>query len=287
MNFGKNLAFFRKSMNVSQEELALSLGVSRQTIYTWESNIASPNVLMLKKISSVLNVTFDELINGPIIDKLPNKIDNIILEYVSAHEPITVTGILDLFIKFEKNNEIAFSCYDNKAKINTYHLKFSNEIIVHDKKGFEVNVEQFDKNLYKEKNYSLVVGQNDDKVQFIAKIDFINEVRKIQTYKDKEFIKNWGDETSTCFENAKNFILKYGEKEYKVIQISYFICENIYIECYLDENFETILWKRFDKDRESNEIITINNKNYGYYYEIVTDRINKLNSKSLNMEIQV
>lgn len=287
MNFGKNLAFFRKSMNVSQEELALSLGVSRQTIYTWESNIASPNVLMLKKISSVLNVTFDELINGPIIDKLPNKIDNIILEYVSAHEPITVTGILDLFIKFEKNNEIAFSCYDNKAKINTYHLKFSNEIIVHDKKGFEVNVEQFDKNLYKEKNYSLVVGQNDDKVQFIAKIDFINEVRKIQTYKDKEFIKKWGDETSTCFENAKNFILKYGEKEYKVIQISYFICENIYIECYLDENFETILWKRFDKDRESNEIITINNKNYGYYYEIVTDRINKLNSKSLNMEIQV
>lgn len=34
MNFWKNLTMLRKSRNLSQEELAFMIGVSRQTIYT-------------------------------------------------------------------------------------------------------------------------------------------------------------------------------------------------------------------------------------------------------------
>ena len=48
MNFGKNLTMIRKQKNISQEELAFIVGVSRQTIYTWEAEIATPNVVMLK-----------------------------------------------------------------------------------------------------------------------------------------------------------------------------------------------------------------------------------------------
>ena len=73
MNFGKNLTMIRKQKNISQEELAFIVGVSRQTIYTWEAEISTPNVVMLKKISKALDVSIDELVIGPSIDTLPNK----------------------------------------------------------------------------------------------------------------------------------------------------------------------------------------------------------------------
>ena len=68
-------------------------------------------------------------------------------------------------------------------------------------------------------------------------------------------------------------MLKYGDKEYKTIQITYFVNNDIYIECYLNEELETLLERRFDKDRSSSEIRKINDKVYGYYYETITDRL--------------
>lgn len=54
MNFEKNLALLRKRKGISQEDLALAVGVSRQTIYTWEGGLNYPNILMLKKIAHIL-----------------------------------------------------------------------------------------------------------------------------------------------------------------------------------------------------------------------------------------
>ena len=42
MNFGDKLSKLRKNKNYTQEELAELLGVSRQSISKWESNIAYP-----------------------------------------------------------------------------------------------------------------------------------------------------------------------------------------------------------------------------------------------------
>ena len=95
----------------------------------------------------------------------------------------------------------------------------------------------------------------------------------MQTYKDGEFIKDWGEEVTTYFENSKNYILKYGDKAYKVIQITYFIYDNIYIECYLNENYEPLLERRFDKDRPSNETRYLNGNVYGYFYETITNKL--------------
>lgn len=273
MDFGKNLTIIRKSKNLNQEELAFIIGVSRQTVYTWEADIASPNVIMLKKLSKALDVSLDELITGSGIDTLPNKMKKYSLQYLSEHEPIRITGILDWFIKLEIGNEICFGLYDDGIKDYSYHLTVLNEIMIHDKLGYEILVEQFDKEKVKDKSYSLVARNENDKMQFLAKIDLTSGIKTIKTYKDDSFIKDWGEEASTYFENAKNYLLKYGDKEYKTIQISYFVNNNIYIECYLDENYETLLWRRFDKDRASNEIRNINNIKYGYFYEAITDRL--------------
>lgn len=50
MKFEKNLELLRKRKGLSQEDLALTIGVSRQTIYTWEGGLNYPNILMLKKL---------------------------------------------------------------------------------------------------------------------------------------------------------------------------------------------------------------------------------------------
>ena len=42
MNFGKNLQNFRKSKELSQEELAERMQVSRQAISKWESGLSFP-----------------------------------------------------------------------------------------------------------------------------------------------------------------------------------------------------------------------------------------------------
>lgn len=273
MNFGKNLTMIRKQKNISQEELAFIVGVSRQTIYTWEAEIATPNVVMLKKLSKALDVSIDELVLGPSIDTLPNKMKKYSLEYLSEHDPITVAGLLDWFIKLEIGNEICFGLYDDGVKDYSYHLTVLNEITIHDKRGYEVLVEQYNKDMIKDKCYSLVARHEDDIMQFLAKIDFVDGIKKIQTFKDVEFIKNWGGETKTYFKNPKSYLLKYGEKEYRTIQITYFVNDDIYIECYLNEELETLLERRFDKDRSSNEIRKINGKTYGYYYETITDRL--------------
>ena len=273
MNFGKNLAMIRKHKNISQEELAFIVGVSRQTIYTWEADIATPNVVMLKKLSKALDVSIDELVLGPSIDTLPNKMKKYSLEYLSEHDPIPVAGLLDWFIKLEIGNEICFGLYDDGVKDYSYHLTVLNEITIHDKRGYEVLVEQYNKDMIKDKCYSLVARHEDDVMEFLAKINLVDGIKKIQTYKDKEFIKNWGGQTKTYFEQPKTYLLKYGDKEYKTIQITYFVNDDIYIECYLNEDFETLLERRFDKDRTSSEIRKINDQAYGYYYETITDRL--------------
>jgi len=64
MSFGTNLYELRKQKGLSQEQLALEIGVSRQTIYAWESETASPSIENLKSLSSFFSCTTDYLING-------------------------------------------------------------------------------------------------------------------------------------------------------------------------------------------------------------------------------
>ncbi len=57
MDFGNRLAAARKAKDMNQEELAELLGVSRQTIYKWETAITYPDVDKLLDISRILEVT--------------------------------------------------------------------------------------------------------------------------------------------------------------------------------------------------------------------------------------
>lgn len=53
----------RKQHNLSQEELAEKLGISRQAISKWERAEASPDTDNLILLARLYNVSLDELLN--------------------------------------------------------------------------------------------------------------------------------------------------------------------------------------------------------------------------------
>lgn len=67
MKFSSKLENLRKSKNMSQEELAQKLNVTRQTISKWELDQTVPDMNKLIEISKIFEVSLDELVND--IDK--------------------------------------------------------------------------------------------------------------------------------------------------------------------------------------------------------------------------
>lgn len=61
MSMGKNIAHFRKRKGYTQEELGQRLGVTNQAVSKWESETSMPDVMMLPRIATVLDVTLDDL----------------------------------------------------------------------------------------------------------------------------------------------------------------------------------------------------------------------------------
>ena len=64
MEFSEKLQELRKSNNLTQEELAADLFVSRAAVSKWESGRGLPNIDSLKAIAVLFGVTVDELLSG-------------------------------------------------------------------------------------------------------------------------------------------------------------------------------------------------------------------------------
>ena len=68
MNTGDKIAKLRKEHNYTQEQLADVLGVSRQSISKWESNIMYPETDKLIRISEIFDCSLDYLLRDSIDD---------------------------------------------------------------------------------------------------------------------------------------------------------------------------------------------------------------------------
>ncbi len=62
LNIGERITQLRKQFNLSQEELAKKIGVSRTIIGNYERNTNTPSIEVLIKIAKTFNVTVDYLI---------------------------------------------------------------------------------------------------------------------------------------------------------------------------------------------------------------------------------
>lgn len=72
MTFGQRLQILRKENGLSQEELAKSLYVTRQSVSLWENDKTMPAIDLLIKLSSIFNITTDELLGKSLEAPKPN-----------------------------------------------------------------------------------------------------------------------------------------------------------------------------------------------------------------------
>lgn len=137
MKLGKNLQYLRTiHENMTQEELAEKLNVSRQTISKWELNQGNPEVTKIEELCKLFNCSADNLLfeNMSITDDSYSeiKIENIdsfrYIKYtVISPEPeadsINKVNELAKYLSIENAKIIGWNFpYLSQEQINVYHM---------------------------------------------------------------------------------------------------------------------------------------------------------------------
>ena len=65
MTLGQRISLYRKKLNISQEELGARLGVSRQAVSKWETDLSTPDLNNLIGLARELGVSVAELTEAP------------------------------------------------------------------------------------------------------------------------------------------------------------------------------------------------------------------------------
>ncbi len=66
MQIGNQVKKYREGLNLSQEELADKIFVTRQTISNWENNKNYPDIKSISLLCNLFNVSIDQFIEGDI-----------------------------------------------------------------------------------------------------------------------------------------------------------------------------------------------------------------------------
>ncbi|MGN0526641.1 MAG: DUF2157 domain-containing protein [Acutalibacteraceae bacterium] len=87
----KNIKRLRTLNNMSQEELAQKLFISRQAVSSWENNRTQPDVEMVKKLSELFNVPVEELLYG---EKRNTKLEESVKTNKTLYMVFSIVGSL-------------------------------------------------------------------------------------------------------------------------------------------------------------------------------------------------
>lgn len=104
MTFGERLYELRNKKNISQEELAEVLDVSRQSVSKWENDKAYPEMTRLLFMSDYFDVSLDYLMRG--IDK-ENKDEKVTEKYKTKNILLVWNDFLSNLSKKQKT----YLCY--------------------------------------------------------------------------------------------------------------------------------------------------------------------------------
>ena len=114
MELNAQIKKYRSSLNLSQEELAEKVYVTRQTISNWENGKSYPDIHSLLLLSSLFNVSLDQLIKGDIetmkdiINEQEIKKFNFYGNIFSIHFLVLIISAAPLFIWLERYAFIPF-----------------------------------------------------------------------------------------------------------------------------------------------------------------------------------
>ena len=61
---GRRIARLRLEYGMTQERLAMKMGVTAQAVSKWENDLGAPDIMLLPELARTLGVTVDELLEG-------------------------------------------------------------------------------------------------------------------------------------------------------------------------------------------------------------------------------
>lgn len=99
MTFGERLYELRNKKNISQEELAEVLDVSRQSISKWENDKAYPEMTRLLFMSDYFDVSLDYLMRGI---KIEENVENVAEKYKTKNMLLVWNDFLSNLSKKQK-----------------------------------------------------------------------------------------------------------------------------------------------------------------------------------------
>ena len=144
MEIGNRILELRKKRNITQEQLAEKVGVSRQTISKWELGETAPDLVQAKKLSKIFNISLDDLTNNDTKEILIEKVSNteklagitiIFMKVLIILIVMAIVGIIALFTYFNVqlvSSEILMKCVRN-------NLEYNYNILVNDKAKKDIN----------------------------------------------------------------------------------------------------------------------------------------------------
>lgn len=114
MFIGNKITELRKKRNYTQEQLAEKVGVTRQTLSNWESNITSPDLNQASILCEELKININDLIDN-----------NVEIEIKETNKVLSKLINKDVYIEFD--DEFFDMDINNQHKVKL--LDFNDEFI--------------------------------------------------------------------------------------------------------------------------------------------------------------
>lgn len=172
MNLGNKIMTLRKKNNMSQEELAEKVGVTRQTISKWELEETSPDITQAKTLSNIFKVSLDELVNNDlnsiIVEKVSNteKLAGIIIKTLKVFGILIITFILLMIFLI-----IIFTIDNNTMGDNTIVGKYELNCTL-DNENYAYSVEY-------NKNFQIISAGGDAFISNHTDVEGMGDANKI------------------------------------------------------------------------------------------------------------
>lgn len=197
---GKFIAQNRKKKGYTQDKLGEMLGVSSNTLSKWERGINAPDISLLSSLSTILDISLEELLNGEKINNKENSSNSTegIIEGIKYYSKQTKNKylkysayfiILILFafsFLFLITNYNQFKIFGLSSKNNKTYIE--GKVIFNQKRNIIIinNIDLKDKNIATDKEeriqYLKVSLKSNDKVIFSSEKTIDAENNRINSY---------------------------------------------------------------------------------------------------------
>ena len=283
----EKLSELRKKNNLTQEELAEKLNVSRQTISKWELGETSPNINQAHEIAKLFGISLDELLEEKKENKI--RISKIVKGVLFGLLVCTLVIGLYIYISYKKSmiyniNHVDYKNVEIKDTIELKHkdaneyLEFKDVKIRNDFKDYNEDIRNENTLILKKDNNAFSITLKRD---FLSKVGFESGLtyEYYSKFLKKNNINNNIDMLYYALENKESNINKIKNTNIIKNTLDYYfgISINSNYDVYqLTGEYRGIIQNNKNGsiieiiEKDTSYILTINNSDFDYVLDLLS-----------------